>query len=71
MAFEPTIPVFEQAKTVHALDCAATVIGLNFPTLCIYLFHVILSVSSHFFLTGINNFASVTEMPCGFYQLEN
>jgi hypothetical protein len=26
VGFEPTIPVFEQAKTVHALDCAATVI---------------------------------------------
>jgi hypothetical protein len=25
--FEPTIPVFEPAKTVHALDLAATVIG--------------------------------------------
>jgi hypothetical protein len=25
--FEPTIPVFEQAKTVHALDGVATVIG--------------------------------------------
>jgi hypothetical protein len=25
--FEPTIPVFERAKTVHALDHAATVIG--------------------------------------------
>jgi hypothetical protein len=25
--FEPTIPVFEQAKTVHAFDRAATVIG--------------------------------------------
>jgi hypothetical protein len=25
--FEPTILVFERAKTVHALDCAATVIG--------------------------------------------
>jgi hypothetical protein len=25
--FEPTIPVFEGAKTVHALDRAATVIG--------------------------------------------
>jgi hypothetical protein len=35
--FEPTIPVFERAKTVHALDRAATVIGFctfvapNFP----------------------------------------
>jgi hypothetical protein len=26
--FEPTIPVFEWAKTVHALDHAATVIGI-------------------------------------------
>jgi hypothetical protein len=25
--FEPTIPVFERAKTVHALDRAATLIG--------------------------------------------
>jgi hypothetical protein len=25
--FEPTIPVFERAKTVHALDRAATAIG--------------------------------------------
>jgi hypothetical protein len=25
--FEPTIPVFERAKAVHALDHAATVIG--------------------------------------------
>jgi hypothetical protein len=27
--FEPTIPVFEQAKTVHALDRRATVSGRN------------------------------------------
>jgi hypothetical protein len=27
VGFEPTIPVFERAKTFHALDCAATVIG--------------------------------------------
>jgi hypothetical protein len=26
--FEPAIPVFERAKTVHALDSAATVIGV-------------------------------------------
>jgi hypothetical protein len=26
VGFEPTIPAFERAKTVHALDCAATVI---------------------------------------------
>jgi hypothetical protein len=27
IGFEPTIPVFERAKTVHALDRAATEIG--------------------------------------------
>jgi hypothetical protein len=27
VGFEPMIPVFERAKTVHALDRAATVIG--------------------------------------------
>jgi hypothetical protein len=25
VGFEPTIPVFERAKTVHALDCAVEV----------------------------------------------
>jgi hypothetical protein len=30
MRIEPTIPVFEREKTVHALDRAATVIG-DFP----------------------------------------
>jgi hypothetical protein len=28
VGYEPTIPVFERAKTVHALDRAATVIGV-------------------------------------------
>jgi ribosomal protein S2 len=27
--FETTVPVFELAKTVHALDRAATVIGIS------------------------------------------
>jgi hypothetical protein len=27
VGFEPTVPVFERAKIVHALDLAATVIG--------------------------------------------
>jgi hypothetical protein len=30
MGFEPTIPVFDRVKTVHALDSAATVIGKHF-----------------------------------------
>jgi hypothetical protein len=29
VGFEPTIPVFERAKIFHALDYAATVIGLQ------------------------------------------
>jgi hypothetical protein len=29
VGFEPTIPVFERAKTVHTLDRAATVIGTH------------------------------------------
>jgi hypothetical protein len=32
MRFEPTIPLFERAKTVHALDRAATVTGNTNPT---------------------------------------
>jgi hypothetical protein len=28
-AFEPTIPAFERAKTIHALDPATTVIGIG------------------------------------------
>jgi hypothetical protein len=31
VVFEPTIPAFERAKKVHALDRAATVIGSYFP----------------------------------------
>jgi hypothetical protein len=31
MRLEPTIPVFEQAKTFRALERAATVIGFIFP----------------------------------------
>jgi hypothetical protein len=29
MGFEPTIPVFQRARTVHTLDLAATVIGTD------------------------------------------
>jgi hypothetical protein len=29
VVFQPTSPVFKRAKTVHALDRAATVIGLH------------------------------------------
>jgi hypothetical protein len=36
MRFEPTIAVFARAKTVHALDSAATVIGHAY--VCVYIF---------------------------------
>jgi hypothetical protein len=29
VGFEPTIPAFERAKTVHVLDRAATLIGIH------------------------------------------
>jgi hypothetical protein len=35
MGFEPTIPMFERAKTVHALDCVASVIGTKYMYLYI------------------------------------
>jgi hypothetical protein len=33
VGFEPTIPAFEQAKRVHALDRAVTVIGIKYHTM--------------------------------------
>jgi hypothetical protein len=36
VGFETTIPEFEQAKTVHALDRAATVIGVSWSTILNY-----------------------------------
>jgi hypothetical protein len=34
--FDPTIPVFERAKTVHALESAATVIGYYGIRTCVW-----------------------------------
>jgi hypothetical protein len=36
MGFESMIPVFEQVKTVHALDCVATVIDISSDIVSIY-----------------------------------
>jgi hypothetical protein len=47
--FEPTIPVFERAKTIHALDRAATVIG-RVMSLCDELLRRILMVEIVAFL---------------------
>jgi hypothetical protein len=42
VGFEPMIPAFERAKTVHALDGASTVVG------CIYISTYILWKVLHF-----------------------
>jgi hypothetical protein len=39
VGFEPKIPVFERAKTVHALDRAATVIGY---TVILHKFYILI-----------------------------
>jgi hypothetical protein len=39
LGFEPTIPVFERAETVHALDRAATVTGIQMSTLLYFSRH--------------------------------
>jgi hypothetical protein len=36
VGFEPTTPVFERAKSVHALDRASTVIGLHSACIVLY-----------------------------------
>jgi hypothetical protein len=33
VGLEPTIPMFQRAKVVHASDCAATVIGSHLASL--------------------------------------
>jgi hypothetical protein len=40
VGFEPMIPVFERAKTVHALDRAATMIGI----ISVYILHICLYI---------------------------
>jgi hypothetical protein len=41
VGFEPTIPVFERAKMVHAVDSAATVIGIEFCTYTYIIYNLI------------------------------
>jgi hypothetical protein len=55
--FEPTIPAFEWAKTLHALDCASIVIGSIFILLDFKIFFLPTStfVCRHFHSTSINN----------------
>jgi hypothetical protein len=48
VGFETTIPAFEQAKTVHALDRSATVIGYNTETGDQYRVHLFCSMRKYF-----------------------
>jgi hypothetical protein len=55
VGFEPTIPVFDRAKTVHTLDRAATLIGIYLFTkyLCVYTrFHNAFNNSDYVVLDG-------------------
>jgi hypothetical protein len=55
VGFEPTTPVLERAKTVHALDWAATVIGYNYIYIYIYIYTVAKTVSrsTYFCITNV------------------
>jgi hypothetical protein len=47
VGFKPTIPAFERTKTVHALDCEATVIGRE-PRTARYNCNVLMNLYSIF-----------------------
>jgi hypothetical protein len=58
VGFEPAIPTFRRAKRVHAVDRAATVIGITcfsirklciVPAVCIWLFRTVLTINSSSF----------------------
>jgi hypothetical protein len=50
MGFEPATSVFERAKTVHALDRAATVISMKFAfTILILHYHLHLDIPCDLF----------------------
>jgi hypothetical protein len=58
--FEPTIPVFERANTVHALDCAATVMGDIFTRIINYSVLVVLTWFANLFFC-FSNISNETE----------
>jgi hypothetical protein len=66
--FEPTTPVFERAKTVHASDHAATVIGFTAlhlsQKLVQYMFAVIRSLNVKIHLTTLQ---SALQLPTEYY----
>jgi hypothetical protein len=52
VGFESTIPVFQQANTVHALDRAASVIGLTVSIVGINLFVFLTEAKSALYEAG-------------------
>jgi hypothetical protein len=52
VGFEPTIPAFERAKTVHALDRAATVIGIASSSVEIKIVWRLISIHAMRFSSG-------------------
>jgi hypothetical protein len=52
VGFEPAIPVFELAKTVHALDRAATLIGC-YAVICAYKFPSICAVANGMYVRTV------------------
>jgi hypothetical protein len=57
VVFELTTPVFEQAKTVHALDSAVTVIGTRWSIFikCVPVNRYIRSSKLNFLVSRCNN----------------
>jgi hypothetical protein len=56
VGFEHTIPVFDRAKMIHAIDCAATVVGLHCFCLNLRLF----KTNKHYnFVFNINNYIDI------------
>jgi hypothetical protein len=60
VGFEPTIPMFERAKTVHALDRATTVIGSLKPSRII----VVLSLGAQSTCTMRKTYSSAYPFSC-------
>jgi hypothetical protein len=67
VGFEPIIPAFERAKTVHALDQAATVIGTSVKYLNIN-FLTIMCVYNQFFCSFLRT--HTTKIPWYFMTLQ-
>jgi hypothetical protein len=53
VGLEPTIPAFERAETVHALDCAATVIGSKGDRGIIYWRYRLWPTTQHYFVISL------------------